>query len=333
MYEKFRTALAARLADKLPAKLLHDVLQELDMVASDYDVKRKCTDLIVAEGIPEIIKMYCAALAVENKALGTIDGYRRKLVEFFDFVRKPYNNVTTNDVRVFLYHVQQSRNLKKATVELYRVSINAFYNWLVDEEYLERNPARRIAPIDVPESEREPVTKVELEYLRMACKTLREKALIDFLFSTGCRVSECAAVAMTDIDWSDRSVRIRHGKGDKFRIVYFNAESEVSLKAYLAGRKHESAALFACSRAPYGHMSKEALEAEVRHIRSRTGDKVKTPVSPHVLRHTFATTAIDNGMPVEQVQQLLGHANLDTTMIYVKRNQEKIKASHQKYIS
>ena len=333
MYEQFRTALASRLLDRIPPKLLHDVLHEVDLVSADYDITRKCTDIIVAEGIPEIIKMYCAALAVENKALGTIDGYRRKLVQFFEFVNKPYNVVTTNDIRVFLYHQQQSRNLKKATVELYRVTINAFYNWLVDEEYMERNPARRITPIDVPRPDRQPVTRIELEYLRTSCVTSREKALIDFLFSTGCRVSECAAVAMDDIDWNERSVRIRHGKGDKARTVYFNAESEVSLKAYISEKPQPSLALFSSSRAPYGFVTKEALESEVRKIRGRAGDHVKTHVTPHVLRHTFATSAIDCGMPVEQLQQLLGHSSLDTTMIYVKKNQESIKSSHQKYIS
>jgi len=332
-YEMFRSSLVARISDKFPIALVRNVLQEIDIIANDYDFSRKCTDLIVSGGLPEPVVSYCASLAVENKALGTIDGYRRKLVALFESLNKPFNEVSTNDIRVFLYNQQKKRNLSKASVEQYRIAINAFYNWCVDEEIIGRNPARKITPIDVPDAEREPLSKVELEYLRQACKAPREKALIDFLYSTGCRISECAAVTMKDIDWNDMSVRIHHGKGDKFRIVYFNAEAEVSMKKYLETKGHESIALFSKTRAPHGRVTKEALESEVRAIGKRAGDKISVPVTPHVLRHTFATNAIENGMPVEMVQMLLGHANLDTTMIYVKNNQENLKASYRKYLA
>lgn len=331
-YEQFRSQIASRLLNRLPVKLLNDVLQEMDMLAADYSFDKACTDLITVEGIPEIVKIYCATLSIEGKAFGTINGYRMKLIRLFETVRKPYNTISTTDIRLFLHGLKEQK-LKISTLEQYRVAINAFFNWLVNEEYMERNPAKKIPPYDVPETEREPVTKVELEYLRMACATPREKALIDFLYSTGCRASECAAVELEDINWHDRSVKIRHGKGDKFRIVYFNAESEVSLKAYIKSKKHESVALFSRIRSPYGHITSKALEDEVKKIKERAGVNVKTHVTPHVLRHTFATTAIDNGMPVDQVQMLLGHASLDTTMIYVHRNQENAKASHSKYIA
>ena len=332
-YEQLRTSFSARLMDhNLPAKALHDILQELDFVASDYDIKRACTDLITMDGYREIVKCYCAALAVENKALGTIDGYRRELFRFFETVRKSFLNVSTNDIRMYMFHRQQTGNLKKSSTEHIRVIINAFYSWLVDEEYMDRNPARRIEPIQVPRSDRQAVPALDLEYLREACQTPREKALIDFLYSTGCRISECAAVELSDINWLDRSVKIRHGKGDKARTVYFNAESEVSLKAYIASKSHETNALFSKSRAPYNRVSREALEAEVRHIRSRANNLTVT-VTPHVLRHTFATTAINNGAPVQHVQQLMGHASLDTTMIYTHNQQDDIRASHRKFVT
>lgn len=331
MYEQFRSSLAARLSERLPAGLLHDVLQEIDIVSADYEIKRACVDLIVSGGLPEIVKIYCASLAIEQKALGTIDGYRSELQRFFDTVRKPYTLVTTNDIRLYMHHREQT-GLKKSTIEHIRVTINAFYSWLVDEEYLDRNPARKIPPIPVPKSPREPVSAVELEQIRAACVTPREKALIDFLFSTGCRISECAALDLRDIDFRDRSVRIRHGKGDKFRITYFNAESEVSLRVYLDSKPAETSALFSNSRAPYGHVSKEALEAEVRKIRARVPE-LSVTLTPHVLRHTFTTTAISNGAPVQHVQQLLGHASLDTTMIYTHLLQDDIRSSHRKSVT
>lgn len=332
-YEQLRSAFAARIHDLIPIPQLHDILQQLDTVAADYDIQRSCTDLIIVEGLPEIVKIYCASLAIENKAKGTIDGYRRELERFFGTLRKPFNTVTTNDIRLYMYTRQQENNLKKSSLEHVRVIINAFYSWLVDQEYMERNPARLIEPIQVPKEGREAIPMVELEYLRAACETHREKALIDFLYSTGCRISECAAVTMADIDWRDRSVRIRHGKGDKARTVYFNAESEVSLKNYIASKTHPSAALFSSTRAPYGRMTKEALEAEVRRIRARVADKLTVEVVPHALRTTFATHAAGNGMPIEHVQQLLGHSDINTTMRYVNKVQEDAKASHRKYIA
>ena len=332
-YEIFRTSLSARLlSHDYPAKLIHDVLQELDIVAADYEIRRACTDLIVTDGVPQVLKNYCASLIIENKARGTVEGYRRELTRFFSAISKPFNQITTNDIRIYLYRRQQEANLAKSSVEHIRVIINAFYSWVVDEELMDRNPARRIEPIRVPRPDRRAVPAVDLEYLRKACHTPRERALVDFLYSTGCRISECAALEVSDINWTDRSVRIRHGKGDKARVTYFNAEAEVSLKDYLDTRQHESAALFCRSRAPYGHVTREALEREVKAVRDRA-EHMTVPVTPHILRHTFATTALANGAPVQHVQQLLGHASLDTTMIYTHIQQEDIRASHRKCVT
>ena len=332
-YEQFRSSLSARLLDRqLPPKILNDVLQDLDAIAAGYDITRQTTDLIVSGSDPQIVQLYCAALAVENKAKGTIADYYRILSAFLTTVRKPFQAITTNDIRVYMFSRQQQRNLKKSSLEHLRVVINAFFQWLVDEEYLARNPARRIQPIKVPRSSRQAIPALDLEYLRQACRTPREKALIDFLYASGCRVSECAALELSDINWATRAVTVRHGKGDKFRVTYFNAEAEVSLRAYLDARKGSSAALFCASRAPYGHISRESLETEVRHIRARA-DQLTVTVTPHVLRHTFATSAINNGAPVQHVQQLLGHASLDTTMIYTHNNQADVQTSHRKFVT
>ena len=331
-YELMRTQLASRLSLRLPAELLHDLLQELDQVAVDYDIKRSCTDLTVAGGLPEPVRMYIAAMAVENKSKATLDNYLGILRTFFSRVSKPYNVITTNDIRTFLWAYEKERNISKNTLEHMRVVINAFYSWCMDEELITRNPAKRVDPIAVPKHEREPIEQIELEYLRRACRSKREKALIDFLYSTGCRISECAALVMDDIDFRDRSVRIRHGKGDKARITYFNAEAEVSLREYLTKRRFPSSAVFARSRAPHTNVSAHALRDEVRKIRKRAKN-ISRPVTPHVLRHTFATTLIANGTPVEHVQKLLGHASLDTTMIYAKLDQQDVRSSHRKRLA
>ena len=332
-YEQMRSSLSSRLLDHdFPVKLIHDVLQELDMVASDYDIKRACTDLITADGSKEMIKYYCAALAVERKAMGTIKGYRQELERFFDTVHKSYEKVTANDVRNYLFRRTMESNLKKSSEEHIRVILNAFFNWIVDQGIMDRNPVRNIDPIKYDKSGRDPIPPIELEWLRLSCLTSREKALIDFLYSTGCRVSECAALNVADIDWRDRSVRIRHGKGDKPRIVCFNAESEVSLRKYLDEKKHPSSALFSKSRAPYDHVSREILEAEVRKVRSRVAN-LSVEVVPHALRTTFGTDCAAKGMPVQHVQMLMGHKNINTTMRYVHSSQEDAFSSHRKYMT
>lgn len=331
-YEQMRSTLSARLVDRLPAELLHDVLHELDAIANNYEVRRACTDLITASADPEILKIYVASLIVENRSKGTIKGYHSELQHFFEAVRKPYNMVTTNDIRLYLSWRQQNGHLQKSSTEHVRIIINAFFAWLVDEEYIDRNPARKIEPIRVDKKGREPIPSIELENIRLACQDLREKALIDFLFSSGCRVSECAALTLDDIDFRDRSVKIRHGKGDKFRITYFNAEAEASLRRYLDSRQHESKALFSSRRAPYGNVTSTSLEADVRKIRARVPN-LSVEVVPHALRTTFATTAAGNGMPLQLLQQLMGHSNINTTMRYVKNSQAETMANHRKFVT
>lgn len=332
MYEQFRSQFYSRLVDKLPIETLHTVLKELDYVADNYEITSKCTDITTIDATPEILKVYIASLLVENKAKSTLSDYTRILKRFFANVNKPFSLVTTNDIRLYLIKHQTDGHLKKSSIEHIRVVINAFYSWLVDQEYMTRNPARKIEPIRVKKEGRDPIPRVELEMLRAACVSLREKALIDFLYSTGCRVSECAALKINDIDWREHSVKIRHGKGDKSRITYFNAESEVSLKRYLASRKFDSDALFSRSRFPYGNVSRNALETEVRHVRSRVSG-LSVDVVPHAFRDTFATTLAENGMPIEQIQILLGHENISTTMRYVRVSQEEAKSAHKKCIS
>ena len=253
-------------------------------------------------------------------------------MKFFDFVRKPYTLVTTNDIRLYIGYRQQHNHLQKSSTEHVRVILNAFFGWLVDEERLSRNPAKRIEPIRVDRKGRDPVPAIELENIRLACQDLREKALIDFLFSSGCRISECAALTLSDIDFRDRSVKIRHGKGDKYRVTYFNAEAEASLRRYLENRRHESDALFSSRRAPYGNVTSTSLEADVRKIRSRV-PHLSVQVVPHALRTTFATTAAGNGMPLQYLQSLMGHANINTTMRYVKSSQTETMANHRKYVT
>lgn len=333
-YEQFRHSVVARFMDfGLPAEVLNRLMLEIDTVAQDYTIQRACTDLIsVEEGVPVMVKNYIAALAVKNCSKTTLQDYTRGLVQFFDAVRKPYTPVTTNDIRLYLFSMGQKMNWCPATADHKRTIINSFFSWCVDEEILNRNPARSIPVIKVPKKKLKPLKQIELEHLRDACETPREKALVDLLFASGIRVSECAALTLDDINWNERSVLVRHGKGDKERITYFNPEAEVSLKNYLAVRVGGDQHLFCKTRAPYTGITKEAIEAEIRKIRERVENLSVTP-TPHTFRRTMATTASERGMSVEEVQFLLGHASIQTTMQYVTTSDTRVKNDYARIMS
>ena len=328
-YEMFRNSLLTRLVDKFPAKLLNDVMQEIDLLSQDYTFEKACTDIITLDAIPEMVKNYIASMAVENCKKTTLRDYKMNLVMFFDRIRKPYTAVTTNDIRCYLFGMQQEKGWTPETMEHKRVIINSFFNWLVANEYLNRNKPTRL-----PKRKLKPLTQIELEHFRNACQTERERALVDFLFSTGCRISEATAVTLDDINWSDRSVIIRHGKGDKERTTYFNAEAEISMKKYLNSNSHGSSNhLFVKTKAPFTEVTKEALEKVIREIRGRIPELLSVKVTPHTFRRTMGTLAVARGCPIEQIKELLGHESLDTSMQYVTLSQEETKHSHNKYLA
>jgi site-specific recombinase XerD len=332
-YEQYRHAILVRLTDRLPAELLNDVMLAIDQVSSDYDISHVCTDLITVEAVPEIVKAFIAALAVQNCKKSTLKDYRNILTSFFQIVRKSFTNVTTNDIRCYLFNQQTQNEWVPETTEHHRIVINSFYNWLVENEYIGRNPAKPIKPARLPKKKLKPLQQIELEKFRNACKTLRERCLVDFFFATGCRVSEAAAVLLSDINWQEQSVLIRHGKGDKERYVYFNAEAELSMKSYLGQRDGNDEHLFVSTRAPYLGLSRESLEKDIRNIRERIPDELSIKVTPHTFRRTMGTTAVKRGCPIEQVKEMLGHESLNTTMQYVTVTQDEVKQSHKKYLA
>lgn len=331
-YEQYRNEIIARLTNILPTETVNKVMHEIDDVSTGYTVERACTDLIPV-GMPEVVKAYIASMAVENCKRSTLNDYRIILNHFFRHVPKPYNAITTNDVRQFLFSQQTEKNWKPETMEHHRIVINAFFGWLVDNEYLNRNPAKQIRPARISRKKLKPLQQIELERFRDACETDRERALVDFLFATGCRVTEASNVTLSDINWTDRSVLIRHGKGDKERVTYFNAEAELSIQRYIKDRKGNDDHLFVAGRYPYVKLSRESLEADIRRIRNRIPEALSIKVTPHTFRRTMGTMAVRHGCPIEQVKELLGHVSLDTTMQYVTVMQDDVRNSHSKYLA
>lgn len=324
--EMLRNELASSLSFLTPEQY-KEVLEAFDRASSGYDIERKKMDLIALDGIPEAVKHYLAAKAIGNCSPKTLAQYRYKLLNFFAVVRKPIQSITSNDVRVYLYNVKQEHGISDRYLDNIRVVLNTFFQWCAMNDYLLKNPCAKIEHIKYQPKEREPLTAYELELFRWNCKDIRERAIVDFIFSTGCRVSECVQVDLSDINWSNRSVVIRHGKGDKRRTVFFNAESELTLRKYLETRTDDNPALFVSSRKPHGRLSNRAVQVIFAKI-SKRASTVKA--YPHKLRHTFATMGIRAGMPVERLQALLGHANPSTTMIYAKLDFTDLQREHQR---
>ena len=326
-YENFRTVLTLNLSTVIQdPEMLKNVLSMVDLSMQNFEISNKPLDIIPASGFPEVAKYYLASKGVSNLSKGTLKQYRYKLTHFFDTVKKPYTDITANDIRIYLFSFKQERNASDCYVDNVRITLNSFFQWCVDNEYLLRNPCAKVDKIKYQTKRREPMTTLSLEDLRWHCQDVREKALIDFLYSTGCRISECAGVLLSDIDWEKNSVRLRYCKGAKERTVFFNDEAKVSLKAYIEKRGHISPALWTSTKAPNQQLKTHALEDIVRKVGERAGIKTY----PHKLRHTFATVGLRNGMPLEKLQALLGHTNPQTTLIYAKLNSDILQLEHQK---
>ena len=332
-YESFRDTLYLELEKVFPDKAKEErvaFLNVMDVVMKDYTITRKTTDLILyEEGVPKLVKEFVGSKAVEGKSKGTLQNYTFTLSNFFRRVNKDVTEITANDIRVYFHQYQQERNVSWDTIETMRHVLNSFFTWAMGEEYVKKDPTKHISAIKTEKKERPYLEDIELEYIREACQDAREKAIVDFLFSTGCRVSEMCNVKMNDVNFDKRTVYIRCGKGKKSRTTFVNAEAMVSLRAYLKQRDYACEYLFTHKRRLQNqHLNKKAVEMMLRNIVARC-PQITKKVTPHVIRHTAATRALRSGMPIEQVKEFLGHSNLNTTLIYAKINKDDVRRSHE----
>ena len=334
-YESFRDLLYLELEKAFPDMTKEkrvEILQVIDAAMKDYTITRKTMDLIIYEenGVPQIVKEFVGSKAVEGKSKGTLQNYTLTMTNFLHAVRKrDIREITANDIRVYFHQYQQERNVSWDTIETMRHVINSFFTWAMGEGIVDKDPTKHISAIRTEKKERPFLERIELEYIREACRNPREKAIIDFLFSTGCRVSEMCNVTMADVNFDKRTVFIRNGKGRKSRTTFLNAEAMVSIRAYLKSRGYESEYLFTHTRhLKNEHISKKSIEMLLRNIVARC-PQITKHVTPHVIRHTAATIALRNGMPIEQVKEFLGHSNLNTTLIYAKISKDDVRRSHE----
>lgn len=282
-----------------------------------------------ASDLDEKIKFFLDTRRLDGLSENTILAYKSELMQFSRYCTKPVLAITLNDLRGYLADAQSNHQLKRTTSNNKTTIIKTFFQFLTSEEILVKNPATKLKILKVDlKSLRDELDDEELENLRNVCKTTRDRALVEFLVSSGCRVSETASVLISDIDWNDRSLLVL-GKGNKTRRVYFSVKAKLQIKMYLAQRKGESDHLFISEHAPYQAINKDQIEKIIRTIAART--TISKPVTPHVLRHTFATQALQRGMDISIIQKLLGHESINTTQIYATTSEVMLKRAYEQY--
>ena len=329
MYEHLRNELLMELQPHFDSSAIDLILNKLDKVSADYEITEKVTSLAVIEDdIPRIVKTYLASKKLEGATDSTIDNYGTILKVFFGELRKDVQDIETNEIRLFLATYQMNNGVSNRTLDKYRQVLNAFFTWCTDEEYLVKNPCRNIKEIKYEAKQRHSLTRFQLERLRRTCHTKRELAIVDVLYSTGCRVSELINMKFSDVNEPEHSIGII-GKGRKHNTVYLNDNAQISLGDYLKERQGDSEYIFVSDRKPHGKLSVRAVEVLIKTLGKEIG--VET-LSPHILRHTSATLALQSGMPLTQVQKMLGHSSPNTTQIYAETSQSDIATSHQRYV-
>ena len=278
----------------------------------------------------DLLPQFIAAKRVEGCSEKTLHYYETTIQKMLVEVGKPECEITTEDLRLFLDSYQQNRSsVSKVTLDNIRRILSSFFSWLEDEDYIVKSPVRRIHKVKTGKSVKETFTDESLELMRDHCTNIRDLAMIDILSSTGIRVGELVKLKRNDINFECREC-IVFGKGSKERKVYFDARTKIHLQKYLAERTDDCDALFVSLQYPYRPLNISGVEIRLRKI----GDELNIHrVHPHKFRRTLATAAIDKGMPIEQVQQLLGHQSIDTTLQYAMVNQNNVKESHRKYIA
>ena len=277
----------------------------------------------------EYLKLFLDAKRIEGCSERTLQYYRVTVEHMLSKITTPIRKMTTDEIRAYLVEYQQHGSCSKVTVDNIRRNISSFFSWLEEEDYILKSPMKRIHKIKTRTVVKEVITDESMEKMRDACEELRDLAIIDLLYSTGIRVGELVRLNINDVNMEQRECVV-FGKGDKERRVYFDAKAKIHLMEYLASRTDGNPALFVSLNGEHNRLQISGVEIRLRQL----GRKLSLDrIHPHKFRRTMATRAIDKGMPIEQVQKILGHSQIDTTMQYAIVNQSNVKSSHQRFIA
>lgn len=327
MKQELMTEVMQQMLSYLDNAQLKQLRQVMERTLFHYEV-------ISAEAMPEeddsneLIAMFIAAKRIEGCSEKTLKYYKTTIDAMISSLDKNVRHILTEDLRTYLTEYQSRNQSSRVTIDNIRRILSSFFSWLEDEDYIIKSPVRRIHKVKTASSIKETYSDEDLEKMRDNCKELRDLAMIDLLASTGMRVGEMVLLNRGDIDFAERECVV-FGKGDKERIVYFDARAKLHMQEYLDSRSDNCEALFVTLKAPHSRLTIGGIESRVREIGKHLNiDKVH----PHKFRRTLATMAIDKGMPIEQLQQLLGHKRIDTTLQYAMVKQSNVKLAHRKYI-
>lgn len=304
--------------EKLQEVLLH-TLWDYDISVSDGKAERQEQDLL---------SLFLAAKRIEGCSEKSLKYYQATTQAMLDGIGKPIKEIVTEDIRQYLTNYQRERHSSRVTIDNIRRILSSFFSWLEDEDYILKSPVRRIHKVKTASNIKETYSDETLELMRDSCSEMRDLAMIDLLASTGMRVGEMVLLNRDDVDFAERECVV-FGKGDKERMVSFDARTKLHLQTYLDSRNDNNPALIVSLKAPFSRLSIGGVETRLRELGRQLGVH---KVHPHKFRRTLATMAIDKGMPIEQLQQLLGHKRIDTTLQYAMVKQSNVKLAHRKYI-
>jgi site-specific recombinase XerD len=330
MKDKLITEIQASMAHLLNNTQLEELRMVLTNSLHNVEVmERMAQQTQVTEGNSDLLEVFESAKRIEGCSEKSLKYYDATIGTMLDAVNKPIREVNTDDLRGYLANYQKERNSSKVTIDNMRRIFSSFFGWLEDEDYILKSPVRRIRKIKTDKVLKDTISDEGLELLRDACEGIRDLAMIDLLASTGIRVGELVLLNREDINFHERECVV-FGKGSSERLVYFDARTKIHLLNYLDSRTDDNPALFVSLTMPRGRLMIGGIETRLREI-GKQADIQK--VHPHKFRRTLATRAIDKGMPIEQVQRLLGHVRIDTTMHYAMVDQTNVKNAHRKFIA
>lgn len=329
MKEEFIKEVVRQMGRHLDYRQQAILRETMNATLNGYDIVESPADATSDKENEALVDAFISAKSIEGCSEKTLRYYRATIEHLLSETAKPIASITTNDIRSYLANYQSEKQSSKVTIDNMRRIFSSFFSWLEDEDYITKSPVRRIHKVRTDTLIKEVLSDESLELLRDSCTEIRDLAIIDLLASTGMRVGELVNLNRADVNMQERQCVV-FGKGNKEREVYFNARTKIHLQQYLDSRRDDNPALFVSLKSPASRLTISGVEVRLRHlgVLANVGR-----VHPHKFRRTLATMAIDKGMPIEQVQKLLGHVKIDTTLHYAMVNQNNVKMAHRRFIS
>lgn len=312
------------------ANKLAKINARIESIICNYDCKPITTEIVTVNSeVKNLLNHYLVSKKISGLSENSLKLYNLYISDFISKTNKNISDMNNLDIKLYLFNYQNIHKISNRTLESRRIIICSFFNWLFNNEYISKNIAGNIEPIKYEKKHRKSMSEMDLEKIRKYVTDVRDTAIIEMLYSTGCRVTELVTLNREDVDFQSKEVKL-FGKGSKHRVSFLNARAEISLKNYLATRTDNNPALFVSSRKPHERLSKFGIEKFIREMNNNI--TLTTYVTPHIFRHTTATMALNRGMNVVDVSKILGHSKLETTMEYITSNFDKIKSYHKNVI-